>query len=189
MTYKLLIKFDDNLPNDIKRYYLEKSKQTLEDTEKDAGFDLICPKDVRIKFGDVGTIDFGIQCAMKNDKGDLVAYKLHTRSSFYKYPLQMTNYTGIIDKGYRGNLMAKIRYCYLNNKEIKEYILSGQDISNHFNKWTNYDIKKDTRMFQLTGPALEDLTVYVVDELPESLRGKKGFGSTGQAKELNVHNQ
>jgi dUTP pyrophosphatase len=172
MSYKLYIKLDDNLPDNIKEYYKKKSIESQNGNE-DAGFDLLCPDDIEIKFGNVAKIDFKIKCAMRDSENNLVAYNLYTRSSFYKYPLQMTNNVGVIDKGYRGNIGAFVRYYSLNNDEFSD-LTFFKELKNKV-----YNIAKESRLFQLTGPSLNDLEVFIVDNLPESKRGENGFGSTG----------
>ena len=41
--------------------------------------------------------------------GQCVAYQLYPRSSMSKYPLMLANHVGIIDSGYRGNLIGAFR--------------------------------------------------------------------------------
>ena len=38
-----------------------------------------------------------------------LAYQLYPRSSLSKYPIMLANHVGIIDAGYRGNLIAAFR--------------------------------------------------------------------------------
>ena len=84
------------------------------------------------------------------------SYYLYPRSSISKTPLRMSNSTGIIDAGYRGNIIAKV-----------------DNISNE-----EYKIEKGTRLFQICSPSLEEIELEVVDELSETSRGTGGFGST-----------
>ena len=104
-------------------------------------------------------IDLRIQCEAfydnENDKN--VSYYLYPRSSISKTPLRMANSTGIIDAGYRGNIMVAV-----------------DNIDNE-----PYTIEKGTRLFQICGPTLEPITMDIVDELSNSERGSNGFGSTG----------
>jgi len=84
------------------------------------------------------------------------SYYLYPRSSISKTPLRMSNSTGIIDAGYRGNIIAKV-----DNNSNEEY-----------------KIEKGTRLFQICAPSLEEIELEVVDELSDTSRGCGGFGST-----------
>ena len=87
-------------------------------------------------------------------------YYLYPRSSIYKTPMRLANSVGIIDSGYRGNIMAMV------------------DVKNN----CTMHIKESTRYFQLTSGDLSPFLVYLCDEeheLGETNRGTGGFGSTG----------
>ena len=88
------------------------------------------------------------------------AYWLLPRSSLSKTPLMQSNHIGLIDMGYRGEIMAPLR-----NLSDSMYTLEPQ-----------------TRLFQLCHPNAYPITVIMVDkveELSTSERGEGGFGSTG----------
>lgn len=85
------------------------------------------------------------------------SYYLYPRSSISKTPLRMSNSTGIIDAGYRGEIIAKVDN------------LSSSD----------YNIEKGTRLFQICDASLEPIELDVVDSLSDTTRGDGGFGSTG----------
>ena len=76
----------------------------------DAGLDLYCPEEITIDPKDTKRIDFLIQCEGISDSDSYknVCYYLHCRSSISKTPLRLANSVGIIDAGYRGNLMAAV---------------------------------------------------------------------------------
>ena len=74
----------------------------------------------------------------------------------------MANSVGIIDKDYRGNIMAKVR-----------------NIPNKPNTNDEYLIKKGTRLFQICSHDLSPVKVKVITKLSETSRGEGGFGSTG----------
>jgi len=124
----------------------------------DVGLDLFFPENVLIPKGSLGfMIDFGIQCEGK--MGDTcVPYYLYPRSSISKTPLRMANSVGIIDAGYRGNIMVAV-----DNTGDQPYV-----------------IEKGQRLFQICGPTLESIEMKVVDELSNTDRGNNGFGSTGR---------
>ena len=90
-------------------------------------------------------------------------YMVFPRSSISKTPLMLANHTGIIDAGYRGNLIGAFRLL-----EKPE----NQD---------TYSVEKDTRLLQIVHPSLCPIFVVIVDEyeLTPTDRGAGGFGSTG----------
>ena len=74
-----------------------------------------------------------------------------------KTPLRLSNSVGIIDAGYRGNIMAIVDN------------LSSED----------FVIEENTRLFQLCSPILGPISFEVVNNLSETSRGSGGLGSTG----------
>ena len=85
-------------------------------------------------------------------------FTLEPRSSIYKTGFIMANGRGIIDKTYRGELMAPM-------------------LSVGSNQTT---VEAGTRLFQVIAPALGYIKeVAYVDYLPNTMRGEGGFGSTG----------
>ena len=126
----------------------------------DSGLDLFCPEDIIIGPGETMKIDLQIQCEALHDnsvENNNVSYYLYPRSSIIKTPLRLANSVGIIDAGYRGNIIA----CVDN---IKNY---------------EFKIEKGSRLFQICGPTLEPIEIRVINELSNSQRGSGGFGSTG----------
>ena len=85
---------------------------------------------------------------------------MYSRSSTpIKYGLILGNSVGIIDCGYRGNLMAS----FYNTKKETVTISQG------------------TRLVQICMPGLNyDFGVKLVDSLDETERGEGGLGSTGE---------
>jgi dUTP pyrophosphatase len=154
MSYTLFIKFADSVPDAVKKYY--SNYQTKH--EGDSGIDLVNTSTLNVSSFCVGTIDFQIQCEMTNEKGELVSYYLYPRSSISKTPLMMANSVGIIDAGYRGNIMAKVR----NMSSSETPINQGE------------------KLFQICSPTLEPIKIKIVEKLTDSSRGDGGFGSTGK---------
>jgi len=118
----------------------------------DSGLDLFCAEDIYVKAGDTVKIDLQIQCEAINN----VSYYLYPRSSIVKTPLRLSNSVGIIDAGYRGNIMA-----YVDNIKNNDYI-----------------VERGTRLFQICSNDLSPITFELVDQLSETSRGVGGFGST-----------
>ena len=125
--------------------------------EGDSGLDLYCPQDIVVKPGETVKIDLKIQCeALNLGETDNVSYYLYPRSSIVNTPLRLANSVGIIDAGYRGNIMA-----YVDNIKTEEY-----------------RIEAGTRLFQICSPDLSPLTFELVNQLSDTTRGTGGFGST-----------
>ena len=123
----------------------------------DSGLDLFCPKDILVKSGETVKIDLEIRCEALKDNRNNVSYYLYPRSSIVKTPLRLANSVGIIDAGYRGNLMAVV-----------------DNISDE-----PFSIQKGQRLFQICGRYLEPIHLTLVETLSDSERGNGGFGSTG----------
>ena len=123
----------------------------------DSGLDLFCPETVTIQPGETFKINLQINCEALSDSGN-VSYYLYPRSSIIKTPLRMSNCVGIIDAGYRGDIIA----CVDN---IKDY---------------PYEIKQGDRLFQICAGDLSPFTYELVDNLSNTRRGDGGFGSTGR---------
>ena len=155
--YTLYIKTDNEY---LKSKYSEHGFFNL----GDSGLDLFCPKYVSISCGETSFVELDIKCEMFENVQDSdgnfhirnVSYYLYPRSSISKTPLILKNSVGIIDAGYRGNIIAKV-----------------DNISNE-----EYKIEKGTRLFQICAPSLEEIELEVVDELSDTSRGSGGFGST-----------
>ena len=87
-----------------------------------------------------------------------VSYYLYPRSSITKTPLRLANSVGIIDAGYRGNIIACV-----DNIKNGEYI-----------------IEAGSRLFQICSSDLSPISIEIVNSLPETSRGIGGFGSTDE---------
>ena len=120
----------------------------------DAGLDLYILEDQIFLPGETKKIKLGISC----EPFDGVAYYLFPRSSISKTPLRLSNSIGLIDGGYRGEIMA----CCDNIKDFE------------------YTVKKGERLFQLVAVDNSPIKYNIVKELSDSTRGSGGFGSTGK---------
>lgn len=119
----------------------------------DAGLDLYVLEDITFESGETKLIKLGISC----EPDDGRAYYLFPRSSISKTPLRMSNSIGLIDGGYRGELMAS---C----DNIKDFTFTAE---------------KGQRLFQLVATDSSPIHYELVDDLSETTRGAGGFGSTG----------
>lgn len=129
--------------------------------EGDSGLDLFVTQRIVVPAKSLSfKIDLCISCEAFQDKSKQmnVSYYLYPRSSMgAKTPLRLSNSVGIIDAGYRGNIMAIVDN------------LSDED----------FVIEQNTRLFQLCSPVLSPISFEVVNELSETSRGSGGLGSTG----------
>ena len=120
----------------------------------DAGLDLyVLENQIFIK-GETKLIKLGISCEPEDGR----AYFLLPRSSISKTPLRLANSIGLIDAGYRGEIMAP---C----DNIKDF---------------EYKVEKGQRLFQLVAADCSAISYIISDELTETSRGSGGFGSTGK---------
>ena len=124
----------------------------------DVGLDLFFPDEINVGARETTLINLKVKCeAWKNTRNpETYSYYLFPRSSISKTPLRMSNSVGIIDSGYRGNLMESV------------YNISDDP----------FLIEKGTRLFQICGPTLSNITFQLADTLSETSRGEGGFGST-----------
>jgi len=100
-------------------------------------------------------------------------FYLYPRSSISKTRMRLANSVGIIDSGYRGDIIAAVDSIG---------VFGSRDIWNIW-KDTLSPIKKYDRYFQICSPNLSPFIVHIVEteeELGEqTARGAGGFGSTG----------
>ena len=141
--------------NHLKDYYSEKS--TI--TSTDSGLDLILPTNVVIPKNTLSfKIPLGISCEPFFVDSKPRGYTLYARSSTgSKTPLRLSNGTGIIDYGYRGEITACV-----------------DNISND-----DFTAIKGQRLFQLCSPDLSPISFEVTNCLSDSARQQGGYGSTG----------
>tara|TARA_Y100000590_G_scaffold331594_1_gene376791 strand:- start:185 stop:622 length:438 start_codon:yes stop_codon:yes gene_type:complete len=121
--------------------------------EGDAGLDLYIVEDIEFKPNETKLIKLGISCEPIDGK----AYYLMPRSSISKTPLRMSNSIGLIDGGYRGEIMAS---C----DNIKDFL---------------YIANKGQRLFQLVAYDSSPIKYTLKEKLSDTTRGDGGFGSTG----------
>ena len=136
-------------------YYYNKS--TISST--DSGLDLVLPSNIVIPKNTLSfKIPLGVSCEPFFDDGKPRGYTLYARSSTgSKTPLRLSNGTGIIDYGYRGEITACV-----------------DNISND-----DYTAMKGQRLFQLCSPDLSPISFEVTCYLSDSTRQNGGYGSTG----------
>jgi dUTP pyrophosphatase len=112
-------------------------------------------------------------------------FYMYPRSSLSKTKLRLANSVGIIDSGYRGNLIGM--FDVVNMDETTQPVNDSQLQSQLQNKdeYKDYDYcaKVNDRLVQICGPGLIPIYVEIVNSLDElgneTERGSGGFGSTG----------
>ncbi len=120
----------------------------------DAGIDLFVIDEQTILPGETTRFHFQIACENTENK----PYILMPRSSISKTPLRQCNSIGLIDGGYRGEIMAAV-----------------DNIKNE-----SFTVEPGQRLFQLVAIDGSPVHFELVDELTETSRGSGGFGSTGK---------
>ena len=164
---------------DERLYDLYKAAVTKMNTEeylanpyKDSGFDIYTPNEnLKISPGQTKLVNMNIQCAAYKFvcHGDTcqkipTAFFMYPRSSIYKSNIRLANNTGIIDSGYRGNLMGAFDNIYRAEEEEDE--------------WSQED-NAYGRVLQICMPDLSPFSVEIVETLDDTSRGGGGLGSTG----------
>ncbi len=140
----------------IKPFSLEVKKMYEEHShfhDGDAGLDLFVIHEQTIEAGESTFIHLQIACENVDGK----PYLVMPRSSIAKTPLRLSNSIGLIDGGYRGEIMAAV-------DNIKDY---------------SFQVTPGQRLFQLVAMDGSPIHFKIVNELSETSRGSGGFGSTG----------
>lgn len=172
--------------NELVKMYQEKvdshNEKIYQSLYPDSGFDLLIP----FNYSDhengytsnrISNITFraplGVKCAMTHYNQNYnnsfpCGYYLYPRSSIVKTSFRLSNSVGIIDAGYRGEIMAVVDNIDSASNDTKVCI--------------NRYMPPMSRMFQICSPTLEPFIVKIVeseDSLGLTERGSGGFGSTG----------
>jgi hypothetical protein len=149
----------------------------------DAGFDIFSTKAIEPRVNEMCKMDFQIKCcaeifSFNSDSNDTLStlkskytpFYTYARSSLSKTSLRLANNQGIIDAGYRGNLIGM--FDIVQHKEMSI-------------------IPLHSRLLQICAPSLMPIYVDIVDDIsllgPSTSRGVNGLGSTGlnNVKKLN----
>lgn len=119
----------------------------------DAGMDLTATSKT---YDEQGNVVYGTGIAVEIPEGYVGL--VFPRSSICKTDLLLTNSVGVIDSGYRGEIMAKFAYVHMHNKK--------------------YEI--GDRIAQLIIMPYPTIEFEEVDKLSETERGEGGYGSSGK---------
>jgi dUTP pyrophosphatase len=121
----------------------------------DAGADLLTTVDVTLAPGERALVPTGVAIALPDGYVALV----HPRSGLAaRHGLSIVNTPGTIDAGYRG--------------EIKVLLVNHDPVS-------PIELRRGDRIAQLVVQRFERARFVEVDQLPDSVRGDGGYGSTG----------
>jgi dUTP pyrophosphatase len=121
----------------------------------DAGADLFARVDVTLAPGERKLVPTGLAVALPEGYVALV----HPRSGLaHRSGLSIVNAPGTIDAGYRG----EIQVCLVN-----------------LDPSTPIELTRGDRIAQLVIQKFESAEFVEVDDLPDSVRGEGGYGSTG----------
>jgi dUTP pyrophosphatase len=133
-----------------------------------AGFDLFVPLDVSFAPNEKKLVSMQVKARMLDnnqhipymeDTNPTVHYWMPPRSSISKTGLLLLNSIGVIDRSYRGELMA-----FLWNTTS-----------------STVEVKKGDRLVQIVAPDMGHISkVRLVNSLDETVRGSGGFGSSGR---------
>lgn len=140
---------------ELNEYYQNKVKEhndSISCSHPNSGFDIASP--ISLQASETFKLDFKVKGAMYENESP-IGYYLYARSSIAKTGLRLANSVGIIDSGYRGNIMA------------------------YFDVIKNDNVEVYQRLVQICAPDLGPFKVELVDSLDETERGEGGFGSTG----------
>ena len=125
--------------------------------KSDAGIDLTCTN-ITQELNECGQLILVYHTGLAVEIPEGYVGLLFQRSSVYKKSISMTNAVGVIDSGYRGEIMGKFR----STTDVVPAIF-----------------KPGERFAQLVVVPYMDIQIEEATELAESDRNENGFGSTG----------
>lgn len=120
----------------------------------DAGLDLVSCERVELAPGERALVGTGLAVAIPEGYAGFVQPRSGLAS---KHGISIVNTPGLVDSGYRGEL----RVTLLNTDRRETFV-----------------VEPGMRIAQLVVVPVPELELVEVDELPETERGVRGFGST-----------
>ncbi|WP_309129788.1 dUTP diphosphatase [Microbacterium sp.] len=121
----------------------------------DAGADLVAAEAVRLEPGERALVGTGVRIALPEG---YAAFVVPRSGLAAKHGITVVNSPGTVDAGYRG----EIKVCLLNTDSREAY-----------------DVAVGDRIAQLIVMPVVQAEFEQMTELPDSVRGDGGFGSTG----------
>jgi dUTP pyrophosphatase len=125
----------------------------------DAGADLVAAESVRLEPGERALVGTGVRIALPDG---YAAFVVPRSGLAAKHGITVVNAPGTVDAGYRGEIKVSLL-----NTDAREA----------------YDVAVGDRIAQLIVMPVPPVRFLPVEELPESVRGEGGFGSTGYQNE------
>jgi len=122
----------------------------------DAGLDLCSVEELRLEPGGRASVGTGLALAFPPGLAGLVLPRSGLAAN---HGITLVNSPGLIDSGYRG----EVRVLLLNTDRHEEFMVQPGD-----------------RIAQLLIVPLSDVPAVEAAELPQSERGRSGFGSSGR---------
>jgi dUTP pyrophosphatase len=167
LLVKLFVSNNDEGLKEKYRDAIDNHNKTIHnDSFPDAGFDLFTPEQFNCSPTQVNKINFGVRTSAtlyhstREEYTCCSGFMMCPRSSLSGTPLRLANSIGIIDSGYRGDLIGKFDCLYS----------------------SNYSITKYDRLLQIVAPSMIPIIVQLVDFEQDlgvqTTRGYGGFGST-----------
>ena len=127
--------------------------------EGDSGLDLFVAEDQTVRAFSTAFLKLGFKAAASASNSN-VSWLIFPRSSISKTPLRLANSIGLIDAGYRGEILAAVDN------------IRGED----------FTVKAGDRLVQAVAFNGGPISVEIVDSLDTTSRGDGGFGSTNPSK-------
>lgn len=128
--------------------------------ESDAGFDLVA---VSKTLDENGNVVYGTGLAMEIPEGYVGL--VFPRSSIAKKDVSLSNAVGVIDPGFRGEVMAKFKMAVRRTEAGVTFL--------------DEEYQVGERIAQLVIMKLPDIQIVESEDLSESDRGEGGYGSSG----------
>jgi dUTP pyrophosphatase len=168
MDLRLFVNCNDELKNMYTNSACLHNTKMMNSTTPDAGFDLFTPEETHCFGSTVSKINFSVCCSARmiceNGKSFNTGFFMCPRSSLSGTPLRLANSIGIIDSGYRGNLIGKFD-CLFGAEQF-------------------YKVDCHDKLLQIVAPGMVPIYVTIVNKIEElgteTERGSGGFGSTGR---------
>jgi dUTP pyrophosphatase len=161
----------------VKLLHADAKAPTVSHAGSDIGFDLYALEDAILPPGILARLRTGI--AVEGPEG--YGFVLGDRSSMAMKGI--TYLGGRIDAGYRGEILV----CLMNVNQPKSSLAISRDASGSITDVrltaddASVQIRKGDRIIQMSLFRSDtDRTIQVVEELSDSMRAVKGFGSSGR---------
>jgi dUTP pyrophosphatase len=139
-------------------------------TSSDAGYDVVAIDDGIVD--DLGFIQYKTGIAIEPDKGYHV--EIFPRSSISKYDLVLANSIGLVDNGYRGEILVRFKPT-LRFMQTPMSVNAYTVVPDVLRKY-----KKGDKIAQLVVRETIHADFEFVSDLETTDRGTGGFGSTGR---------